>query len=150
MGKGTKLFKRTSTGQSNENIFAASDEADSPDEGDLGVNAIREEASQDYDEDSQVLQRRHGGPARQQHAVDVIEDSQEPDEATYHAAETQQAPIKRKRNYHIIPEHLEVSVVEWYRDHEFLYNRKMRAYRDRDRKAKAWEDKAAEINVSGE
>ncbi|KAK3875462.1 hypothetical protein Pcinc_019674 [Petrolisthes cinctipes] len=56
-------------------------------------------------------------------------------------------PNKRKRTYHIIPEDKEVSVVEWYRDQEFLYNKKMRAYRDRDRKAKAWEDKAQSLNV---
>ena len=37
----------------------------------------------------------------------------------------------KRRSYHIIPEDQEVTVVEWYRDQQFLYNKKMRTYRDR-------------------
>ena len=43
-----------------------------------------------------------------------------------------------------------MDLAEWYREQEFLYNKKLRAYRDRDRKARAWEDKAASLNIEGE
>lgn len=56
---------------------------------------------------------------------------------------------KKERTYAIIPEDKEVSIMEWYRDQEFLYNKKMRAYRDRDKKSKAWEDKAQSLDTDG-
>ena len=53
-----------------------------------------------------------------------------------------QPKTKRQSNYRIIGENHEEGVVEWYRQHELLYNKKMRAYRDRDKKAQAWATKA--------
>ena len=43
-----------------------------------------------------------------------------------------------------------VGVVDWYRQNELLYNKKMRAYRDRDKKTQTWNTKAAQLGVDGE
>ena len=60
-----------------------------------------------------------------------------------------QATAKRRTYYHI-PEDKEAALAEWYREQEFLYNKKLRAYRDRDRKARAWEEKGKAFGVPGE
>ena len=57
---------------------------------------------------------------------------------------------KQRRTYYHIPQDKEMDLAEWYREQEFLYNKKLRAYRDRDRKARAWEDKAASLDIEGE
>ena len=57
---------------------------------------------------------------------------------------------KKKRQFLAFPEHVELELAEWYRDHELLYNKKLKAYRDRDKKDAAYRKKADELNVAGE
>ena len=92
--------------------------------------------------------------------IDIEEEQQVDDPAPSTSSSTQakkkrrEAPAapaaKQRRTYYHIPQDKEMDLAEWYREQEFLYNKKLRAYRDRDRKARAWEDKAASLDIEGE
>ena len=57
-------------------------------------------------------------------------------------------PNKRqKRVYHIIPSNYEQDVVEWWRENELFYNKKVHAYRDKDRKIATLAAKAKQLDV---
>ena len=64
--------------------------------------------------------------------------------------EDRAAAVGKRRTYYHIPEDKEALLADWYREQEFLYNKKLRAYRDRERKAKAWEDRATSMGLEGE
>lgn len=155
MGKGKKLIPKKKPEAASVDIFAEEEEESSDEDvGDDSQDQNTIDANPDIDVATPPLHRRTVVRTEQEAQDDDLTqmDSQEltdPADAT-ESSEQRGNPNKRKRTYHIIPEDKEVSVVDWYRDQEFLYNKKMRAYRDRDRKSKAWEDKARSLDVDGE
>ena len=113
------------------------------------VEASEELFSSGEDEDITQMERdqEDSQPFEEEETQGLVEDSQ--------ALEHTPSPIlhppkKRQRHYHMIGEEHEVGVVDWYRKNELLYNKKMRAYRDRDKKNQTWSIKAAELSVDGE
>lgn len=151
MGKGRKNLPHKLPQQSVD-PFSSSEGEDEEHEEEPPVPA---DASPEVSPD--VMQRRLSLEDSERNELDVLDEAQTPiDQDATQMDPPSQATCsggssgKRKRTYHIIPEAKEESVVEWFREHEFLYNKKLRAYRDRERKTRAWEAKAKELNVEGE
>lgn len=94
---------------------------------------------------------------------DDDEDGEEDNDLTQMTQEDPPSqPLKRKkvgkpakapakpRTFCTLSEEQEMDLAEWYQNQDFLYNKKLNAYRDRDRKAQAWSDKATALGVDGE
>ena len=130
MGKGKKILaSKKPPVEASEELFSSGEEEEE--------DATQMEGDQ---EDSQ--------PFEEEESQVIVEDSQVPEEHT--PSPILHPPKKRQRHYHMIGEEHEVGVVDWYRKNELLYNKKMRAYRDRDKKNQTWSIKAAELGVDGE
>ena len=145
MGKGQKLVTKKAPVEGSEDLFPMQDS-----------QAIY--SSSEEDDDVQIPVGEDDDDLTQIDDSQRREDSQRLEESTSTAPEPeilrpqrpQEPPKKRQRHYHMIGDQHEEGVVEWYRQHELLYNKKMRAYRDRDKKSQAWTTKAEELGVEGE
>lgn len=139
MGKGQKLVTKKAPVEGSEDLFPMQDS-----------QAIYSSSEEDDEVEIQLGDDDDG--------LTQVDDSQRLEERTPNAPEPeilrpqrpQEPPKKRQRHYHMIGDQHEEGVVEWYRQHELLYNKKMRAYRDRDKKSQAWTTKAEELGVEGE
>ncbi|KAK3891794.1 hypothetical protein Pcinc_004334 [Petrolisthes cinctipes] len=146
MGKGRKILAKTRQPEAESVDMFTDEEEESTDDVATGVEEPEEwnviEGSPGFNEPTQQLNSRT--VARQGEDPQEDDDLTQLDSQNFEGTDPapHENPNKRKRTYHIIPEDNEVSVVEWYRDQKFLYNKKMQAYGDRNWKAKAWEDKA--------
>ena len=132
MGKGKKILASKKAPEASEELFSSSAEEEDED-----VTQIDEGDQEDLDSQQPFEEES-----------EVLEDSQFPEHVT--PSPILHPPKKRQRHYHQIGEEHEVGVVDWYRKNELLYNKKMRAYRDRDKKTQTWTTKAAELGVDGE
>ena len=142
MGKGKKIQQRPPPQQSVD-LFESSEEEEL-----LDLNQIEEnpnvanvEVTMTLPSDDDLTQ------------MTALEEAPPADSQQQTTQETPPAPSavpKRRRSYHVLPEEKEASVAEWYREQEFLYNKKFRSYRDKDRKSAAWENKAQELGIAGE
>ena len=130
MGKGKKILASKKAPEASEELFSSSAEEEDEDVTQIDEGDQEDLDSQPFEEESQVL-----------------EDSQLPEQTP---SPILHPPKKRQRHYHQIGEEHEEGVVDWYRTNELLYNKKMRAYRDRDKKTQTWSTKAQELGVSGE
>lgn len=150
MGKGKKLITKKKPEAASVDLFAEEEESSDED-----LAESQDQNTIDANPDSDVATP----PLHSRMVVSTEEEPQDDDLTQIdsqdlrdraEATESTGNSNKRKRTYHIIPEDKEVSVVDWYREQEFLYNKKMRAYRDRDRKSRAWAEKASTLDVDGE
>ncbi|KAG0730378.1 Protein KRI1 [Chionoecetes opilio] len=56
--------------------------------------------------------------------------------------------MKSRQNNYNLTEHEERELAEWYSEHELLYNKKLRSYRDKEKKERLYRKKAYELNMS--
>ena len=125
MGKGRKIVQKKAPEGASEDLFVGDVDVDesSSDDMDTQGNELEVDSEADHEPTPPIPSKRVAADCvddddeTQMESQDIIQDSQE---------QLQHPPkSKRKRNYHIIPDDKEVSVVEWYREQEFLYNKKM-------------------------
>ena len=149
------------TSQDDRDFFGHPDTSDSEEEMDRSPEPP---SGQDLIGDDELTQTQESTQETQVHVDDFDdgEEEQRVDDPAPSTSSTQPTKKKRKedpaapavgkqrRTYYHIPQDKEADLAEWYREQEFLYNKKLRAYRDRERKAKAWENKAASMGIEGE
>lgn len=140
MAKGRKIIHKKVPEEGSEDLF-----------GTEALNVDKSSSSGNEPEDDSDHEPTQAIPSKRS-AVDVeVEDDDDATQITQDSVQKDPEPdrtafqpkAKRQRHYHVIGENHEEGVVEWYRQHELLYNKKMRAYRDSDKKAQA-------LNVDGE
>ena len=145
MGKGRKIVHKKAPEEGSVDLFAT--EALNVDESSSSGNEAEDDS--DHEPTQAIPSKRSAVDVEDDDdATQITQDSVQKDPEPDRTAS--QPKTKRQRHYHIIGENHEEGVVEWYRQHELLYNKKMRAYRDRDKKAQAWATKAQALNVDGE
>ena len=121
MGKGRKIVHKKAPEEGSEDLFANVDESLSS--GNEAEDDSDHEPTQSIPNKGSVVDEEDDDDATQitQDSVQSQKDP-EPDRTA-----SQPKTKRQKRHYHIIGEKHEEGVVEWYRQHELLYNKKMRA-----------------------
>ncbi|MPC87422.1 hypothetical protein E2C01_082284 [Portunus trituberculatus] len=123
MGKGRKIVQKAAPVGASEDLFLGDLDVDESSSDDMytQVNELDVDSEADHEPTPPIPSKRVAADCvddddeTQMESLDIIQDSQE---------QSQHPPkSKRKRNYHIIPDDKKVSVVEWYKKQEFLYNR---------------------------
>ncbi len=63
---------------------------------------------------------------------------------------SQPDPKKRQKNRSVIlSDDEETRVVEWLADHPLMYNKKIKEYKETDKKEKLWDDLGEELGYTG-